>query len=155
MNDRHAHVTHLNPPGLHRNPAFSQAVAVEGPVRTIYVGGQNAVTEDGRVVGVGDLAAQTEQVFKNLETLLAASGATLHDSVKWTIFVVQGQDIRQGFGVFQRVWGNAPPPAISVVIVAGLAHPDFLVELEAVAVTGATGAAGAAGRAGSEERHVG
>src|SRR5688500_17773253 len=123
MNDMHAHVTHLSPPGLHRNPAYSQAVAVEGPVRTIYVGGQNAVTEDGRVVGVGDLAAQTEQVLKNLETLLAASGAALHDTVKWTIFVVQGQDLRPGFEVFQRVWGNAPPPAVIAAFVAGLAHP--------------------------------
>jgi enamine deaminase RidA (YjgF/YER057c/UK114 family) len=137
-----AHVTHLNPAGLHRHPAFSQAVVVEGNVRTIYVGGQNAVSEDGQVVGVGDLPAQTERVFENLRTLLAASGAALRDIVKWTIYVVQGQDIGSGFAVFQRVWGDAPPPAISVVSVAGLANPDFLVEIEAVAVTAASGTAG-------------
>jgi enamine deaminase RidA (YjgF/YER057c/UK114 family) len=146
-----ARVTHLNPAGLHRHPAYSQAVVVEGNARTIYVGGQNAVSEDGRVVGVGDLRAQTEQVFKNLETFLAASDATLRDIVKWTIYVVQGQDIRPGFEVFQRVWGNAPPPAISVVIVAGLANPDFLVELEAVAVTDATGTAGQTGATGAAD----
>ena len=130
-------ITHVNPEAMHSNPAFSQAVVVEGAARTIYVGGQNAVDADGRVVGAGDLAAQTEQVFKNLEMVLAASGAALHDVVKWTIFIVQGQDLRPGFGVYQRVWGtSARPPAISAAFVAGLANPDFLVEIEAIAVTG-------------------
>ena len=129
-------VTHLNPAGLPQNPAFSQAVMVEGNARTIYVGGQNAVTPDGRVLGRGDLAAQTERTLENLTTVLAAAGAQLRDVVKWTIFAVQGQDPRPAVGVFQRVWGTAPPPAISVIAVAGLAHPDFLVEVEAIAVTG-------------------
>ena len=129
-------VMHLNPAGMPQNPAFSQAVVVEGNARTIYVGGQNAVTPDGRVVGRGDLAAQTERTLENLTTVLAAAGAQLRDVVKWTIFAVQGQDPRPAVGVFQRVWGTAPPPAISVIAVAGLAHPDFLVEVEAIAVTG-------------------
>lgn len=130
------HVTHLNPDGLPANPVFSQAVVVEGAARTIYVGGQNAVAADGTIVGVGDLGAQTEQVFGNLQVVLAAAGATLHDIVKWTVYAIHGQDVRPALGVFQRVWGDAPPPAISVVGVAGLAHPDFLVEIEAIAVTG-------------------
>jgi len=129
-------VTHLNPEGLHRNPAFTQAVIVEGNARTIYIGGQNAVSPEGKIVG-DDLATQTEQVFDNLETILAAAGATLRDVVKWTIFVMQGQDIQPGFGVFQRRWGAHPnPPAISGLFVAGLANPAFLVEIEAIAVTG-------------------
>src|SRR5262249_53055464 len=48
-------VTHLNPEGLHRNPAYSQVVTVTGPVTTVYVGGQNAVTATGEIVGKGDL----------------------------------------------------------------------------------------------------
>jgi enamine deaminase RidA (YjgF/YER057c/UK114 family) len=132
-------VTHLKPAGMHSNPAFSQAVVVEGSARTIYVGGQNAVSADGRVVGVGDLEAQTEQVFANLRTVLASAGAELHHIVRWTIYVVQGQDLLPGLGVFRKVWGDAPPPAISVIRVVGLANPEFLVEVEAVAVIGATG----------------
>lgn len=136
-------VTHLNPEGMHANPAFSQAVTVEGPHKTIYIGGQNAVNADGQIVGKGDMAAQTEQVFANLEVVLADAGATLHDIVKWTIYVVQGLDFSPGFEVSMRKWGtSAPPPAISVVIVAGLAHPDFLVEIEAVAITRAEQGAG-------------
>jgi enamine deaminase RidA (YjgF/YER057c/UK114 family) len=131
-----AGVTHLNPDGLHQNPYYSQAVVVQGNVKTIYIGGQNAVLADGSVVGVGDLRAQTEQVYKNLETLLAAAGARLQDIVKWTIHVVQGQDIVPALGLFEQFWGQAPPPAITVTFVAGLAHPDYLVEIEAVAVTG-------------------
>ena len=131
-------VTHLNPAEMHSNPAFSQAVVVEGTARTIYVGGQNAVSADGQIVGAGDLAAQTEQVFANLRTVLASAGADLHDIIKWTMYVVEGQDLLPGLGVFQRVWGDAPPPAISMIRVAGLANPDFLLEIEAIAVTGTT-----------------
>ena len=130
-----ATVMHLHPEGMHRNPAFTQGVVVEGAARMVYVGGQNAVGADGRVVGVGDLVAQTERVFVNLGWVLAAAGATLHDVIKWTIDVVQGQDIRPALGVFQRVWGReAKPPAIGVIMVAGLANPQFLVEVEAIAV---------------------
>ena len=129
-------VTHLNPAGLHQNPAFTQAVVVEGSAKTIYIGGQNAVSADGQIVGAGDLAAQAEQVFRNLATILAAAGASLHDVIKWTIYVVHGQDIRPAFGVFQRTWGTQPnPPAISVLMVAGLANPAFLMEVEAIAVS--------------------
>ena len=65
---------HLNPEGLHKNPAYSQAVVTEGNVRTVYVGGQNAVDASGEVVGRGDIGAQAEQIFKNLETALEAGG---------------------------------------------------------------------------------
>ncbi len=65
----------LNPDGLSRNPAFSQVAVVSGPVRTVYVGGQDAVSADGTIVGVGDIAAQTRQVLTNLETALHAAGA--------------------------------------------------------------------------------
>ncbi len=131
-------ITHVSPDDMHQNPAFSQAVVVEGAARTIYVGGQNAVDAEGKIVGAGDLAAQTEQALKNIETVLAAAGAGRDDVVKWTILVVQGQDINAGFGAFQRVWGASPrPPIITFAFVAGLANPEFLVEIEVMAVTGA------------------
>lgn len=128
-------VQYLNPKGLHQNPAFTQVVSVSGSAKTVYVGGQNALDANGEVVGKGDLAAQTEQIFRNLDLALGAAGARLEHVVKWTIYVVQSQDIRSGFGVFGRVWGERPnPPAITVLVVAGLANPEFLAELEAVAI---------------------
>jgi enamine deaminase RidA (YjgF/YER057c/UK114 family) len=66
---------------------------------------------------------------------LAAGGAQLEHIIKWNIYVVQGQSLQAGFEVFRRLWGSRPnPPAITVMFVSGLAHPDFLVEMDAIAV---------------------
>ena len=128
-------VRYLNPANLHRNPAYSQAVIVSGNTNTIYVGGQNGVNTSGGVIAQGDLAAQTEQALRNVEAALLAGGAELHHVVKWNIYVVHGQSAQAGFEAFQKVWGQrAEAPAISVMFVAALAHPDFLVEIDAVAV---------------------
>ena len=128
-------IAHLNPAGLHKSPAYTQAVAVSGNVTTIYVGGQNAVDASGAIVGKGDIRTQTEKALRNVETALAAAGATLQNVVKWNVYILQGQSAQAGFEAFQKVWGTHPnPPVISGVFVAALAHPDFLVEIDAVAV---------------------
>jgi enamine deaminase RidA (YjgF/YER057c/UK114 family) len=130
-----AHVEHLNPPTLHHNPAFTQVITVSGPVRTVYVGGQDAVDASGAIVGKGDIRAQTEQVLKNIRAALEAGGAQPEHVIKWTIYLVQGQSLQRGFEAFQQVWGYMPkPPVISMMFVAGLANPDFLIEMEATAV---------------------
>ncbi|GAA3654576.1 RidA family protein [Nonomuraea antimicrobica] len=126
-------VRHINPEGLHRSPAFSQAVVVEQSAKTIYVGGQNGVDADGKVVGptVGE---QARQVFRNLATILESEGASLANIVHWRIAVVDGHTFDEGVAAFQEVWNRAdPPPAITVHVVAGLG-PGFLVEIDAVAV---------------------
>lgn len=130
-------VRHINPEGLHRSPAFSQAVVVEQPARTIYIGGQNGVDADGKIVGptVGE---QAGQAFRNLAAILASEGASLANIVHWTIAVVDsetvGSAIAEGVAAFQEAWDPADaPPAISVNVVAGLAA-GVLVEITAVAV---------------------
>ena len=126
-------VRHINPDGLHRSPAFSQAVVVEQPAKTIYIGGQNGVDADGKVVGP-TLAEQAKQAFSNLATILESEGASLANVVHWKIAVVDGESIDDGVAAFQQVWNRAdPPPAITVHVVAGLS-PGFLVEIDAVAV---------------------
>ncbi len=128
-------VQYLNPDTLSKNPAFTNVVVTSGSVKTVYVGGQDAVDASGAIVGKGDLKLQTEQILKNIQAALAAGGARLEHVVKWNIYVLQGQSLNTGFEVFQRVWGNRPnPPAISGMFVAGLAHPDFLAEMDAIAV---------------------
>lgn len=128
-------VDFLNPDGLPQNPAFSNVAVVSGSVRTIYIGGQDAVDSEGQVVGVGDIGLQTEQVLHNLRTALEAAGAAPEHVVKWNVFVVDGQDFTAGYAAFQRVWGDRPnPPIITAAVVKGLAHPDFLVEMDAIAV---------------------
>lgn len=114
---------------------YSSVAVVTGSVKTVYIGGQNAVDESGNIVGKGDFVQQVEQVFRNLETVLAAGGAKLEHIIKWNIYAVEGTSAEAGFAVFQRMWGSRPNlPLITGVFVAGLAHPDFLVELDAVAV---------------------
>ena len=126
-------VRHINPEGLHRSPAFSQAVVVEQPTKTIYIGGQNGVDADGKIVGP-TLAEQSGQAFRNIATILESEGASLGNIVHWTIAVVDGQTVDDGVAAFQQVWNPAdPPPAITVHFIAGLS-PEFLVEIDAVAV---------------------
>jgi enamine deaminase RidA (YjgF/YER057c/UK114 family) len=126
-------VRHINPDGLHRSPAFSQAVVVEQPAKTIYIGGQTGVDADGKVVGP-TLREQAVQAFRNLATILESEGASLSNVVHWTIAVVEGQSVGEGVAAFQEVWNPAdPPPAITVHMVAAL-NPGFLVEIDAVAV---------------------
>jgi len=128
-------VTYINPDGLPKNPAFTNVVTVTGPVKTVYIGGQDAVDASGAIVGKGDLKAQTEQILKNIQAALAACGARPEHVVKWNIYVVQGQSVQEGYAAFQSVWGTPPnPPVITVVFVASLGHPDFLAEIDAIAV---------------------
>jgi enamine deaminase RidA (YjgF/YER057c/UK114 family) len=126
----------LSPEGLVRSPAFSHVAVVSGAVRTIYIGGQDAIRADGEVVGKGDLAAQVTQILTNIETALAAAGAGVEHVIKWNVFVVEGQPIQAGFGAFQRFWGDrsTPPPLITAAFVKGLGHPDWLAEMDAIAV---------------------
>lgn len=128
------YIQRINPDGLHKNPAFSQAVTTSGPGKTIYIGGQNAVNAGGEIIGKGDLSAQTVQAMQNMQTALAACGAGWKDVVQLTIYIVQGQNILEGFQAsqqFTELFAN--PPAISGLFVAGLANPDFLVEISAIA----------------------
>ncbi|WP_067450036.1 RidA family protein [Actinomadura macra] len=126
-------VRHINPEGLHRSPAFSQAVVVEQPRKTIYIGGQNGVGADGKVVGPS-VGEQAGQAFRNLAAILESEGAGLANIVHWTIAVVDGHTLEEGFAAFQQEWNPADaPPAITVHVVAGLG-PGFLVEIDAVAV---------------------
>src|SRR5215212_4503736 len=128
-------VRYINPHSLNNNPAFTNVVVVEGNVRTVHIGGQDALNASGEIVGKGDIVAQTEQVLANLRAALAAGGARPEHIIKWTIYVVEGQSLQAGFAAFQNAWPETPnPPAITGGFVSALAHPEFLVEMEAVAV---------------------
>jgi enamine deaminase RidA (YjgF/YER057c/UK114 family) len=128
-------VEYISPDGLHKNPAFSNVIVVSGNARTVYVGGQDAVDASGQVVGKGSLKAQVGQVLKNLEIALAAGGATLEHVIKWNLYVVQGQSLQEGYAAFQAIAGKqSKPPAITMAFVSALANPDFLIEMDAIAV---------------------
>jgi len=128
-------VAFLNPDSLHKNPAYSQVVVTEGAVKTIYIGGQNAVNENGEIVGKGDMKVQATQILKNLKLALKAADARFENIIKWNIYILQGQNIQPALEVFQKEMKTmSHPPLITGVHVAGLANPDFLLEIEAIAV---------------------
>lgn len=124
----------INPEGLLKNPAFSQVAITKGNGSTIYIGGQNAITKELEIIGKGDIKVQTEYILNNIETVLSSCGSGLDDLFKLTIYIVQGQDIKKGFEGAQGFLKKLThPPVISGIVVAGLANPDYLVEIEAVA----------------------
>ncbi len=128
-------VQRIDPDGLYRSPDFTQVVVASGPVTTIRVAGQVAIDASGKLVGEGDLAAQAEKVFDNVEIALRAAGATLDHVVQWTVYLVDGQSPGPFLEVYQRVRATmSEPPIVNLLHVAALASPDYLVELETVAV---------------------
>lgn len=124
-------ITHLNPPSLHSNPAFSQGVLVSGAHRTIHVGGQNGTDSSGAIVP-GGFGAQTEQALKNVLAVLAEAGADQTNVVRLAVYMAAGQSVDEGYAASARVWGPHPT-ALTVLVVAALGRPDALVELEATA----------------------
>jgi len=128
-------VEYINPEGLHRSPHYSQAAVVRGNAKTIYIGGQNAVNARGEIVGEGDLTRQVGQIVENIRTILASENAAFDDVIKLNIYLAQGCDPRAGLAAFQEAVGELKnPPLITVLFVAGLAHPMFLVEIDGIAV---------------------
>ena len=124
----------INSAELLQNPAFSQIAITKGYGKTIYIGGQNAITKDLEIIGKDNITIQTEYILKNLEIALHACNATLDDLFKLTIYIVHGQDVKKGFeGAQQFLKKLKNPPVITGVIVAGLANPEYLVEIEAIA----------------------
>lgn len=124
----------INPASVHFNPASAHAVLVTGAGRLLFLGGQNGVDIAGNVV-MG-LRAQTEQALRNLMSVLGAGGATLENIVKMTVYLVEGADPEEAFAAASRVWGRRPT-AMTVIVVAGLANPDFLIEIDAIAALAA------------------
>jgi len=119
----------LNPDGLPANPAFAQGTVASGQ-RIVVVGGQNGVTADGTMAD--GLAAQTERALRNVITVLDAAGATPADVARLGIYLVESADPREAYAAVGPVWG---PHATAIVVlrVAGLARPDALIEIEALA----------------------
>lgn len=128
---------HLRPDGLLHNPAFSQVVVAQG-TRTIYVAGQVSIDAKGALVGPGDLAVQTEQAMRNVGLALAAAGAGYADIVKITTYVVNYKaEHRPIIGKARSAFfGKGEPPASTLLGVSALALPEWMIEIEAVAVTG-------------------
>ncbi len=100
----------------------------------LYIAGQTSVDENGNVVGKGDIEAQTRQVFQNLQKCLEAVGAGFDQVVKLTIY---STDLNAHMGVITKIRReHFPKEPVASTTVQGprLVHPDWLIEIEAIAV---------------------
>jgi enamine deaminase RidA (YjgF/YER057c/UK114 family) len=126
---------HINPDSMHKNPAFSQGIIIPAGARLLVIGGQNAVNAKGEVVGKGDIAAQTTQAVDNLITVLETAGGRLEDLVRVGLILREDADLMAGFNAWmQRAGKLKKPPTVTTAIVSKLAVPDYLIEVEAMAV---------------------
>lgn len=125
---------HINPEGLSRPTGYTHVVAA-GPGRTVYVAGQVAVGPDGDAVSA-ELEPQVRQAYANLKTALDAAGASVGDLVKTTVFVVGYRPEHRATiaRVRAEIFEGIEPPANTLLGVTALAAPEFLVEVEGIAV---------------------
>lgn len=99
----------------------------------VFVSGQLPMDAKGQLVGAGDMRAQAQQCFKNIEAALVAAGATMAQVVKISAFLTRLEDFPSYATVRLEVFPQ-DPPASSTVVVAALARPGCVVEVEAIAV---------------------
>jgi enamine deaminase RidA (YjgF/YER057c/UK114 family) len=134
-NERTPSITRINPLELGTSPGYSQVVDVSAG-RIIFIAGQTAVDRDGNVVGKNDFIAQATQVFRNLAIALEAAGCTAANLVKLTVYLTDMDNLSRYREARNRFFASvAPPaaPAVTLVEVAKLYGPDFMIEIEAIA----------------------
>jgi enamine deaminase RidA (YjgF/YER057c/UK114 family) len=122
------------PSALPAPNGYSHAAGIAADSRLVWTSGQVALAPDGTLIGPGDWAAQTRAVMRNVATALAAGGAGWSDVFKLTIYVVDTAELATVRAVRDEFIDLNRPPTSSLVKVAGLFHPDLLIEVEAVAV---------------------
>ena len=122
----------INPPTMAKPTGYSYAVKKTGT--PVFVAGQVSIDGEGRVVGEGDPAAQAEQVFRNVRTVVEACGGTLRDVVKLTVYVTDPACRPAVVAARDRHFSDGEYPASTYVVISALAAPQFLIEIEAVAM---------------------
>ena len=125
-----ATVEHLQPEGMSPNGGRYTHVVKIGP--WVLIAGQTASDAEGNVVGVGDPAAQVGQVMKNLTTAVESVGGKFEDIVKTTVYVVGAEHV-EAVREARAAYRPAKPPTSTLLVISGLARPEYLIEIEAVA----------------------
>ncbi len=121
---------YFSPDSLPPSRGYSQVVKVGS---TVFIAGQVGITIDGSVVSKDDASAQARQIWHNLEAAVASAGGTLENIVKTTTYVT---DIGHAAAARQVRGELFPtnPPTSTLLVVSQLASPDYLIEIEAIAV---------------------
>lgn len=126
---------HIRPDGLVNFSSFTQVVAATG-AKTIYISGQVSWDAEGVIVGEGDFAAQAKKAYENLVVALEAAGATPANVAKTNVYIVN-YDPSMGRALNEArkaVFEGVTAPASTLIGVQALAAPEFMIEIEAIAV---------------------
>ncbi|MBI4529569.1 MAG: RidA family protein [Deltaproteobacteria bacterium] len=113
-------------------PRYTQGILTK-PGRLLFIAGQTAVDETGKVVGKGDIEAQTRQVFENIKALLKEAGGTLDNLVKTTTYITN-INYREGYNRVRMGYYKKNSPTSTLVVVKGLAQKDYMIEIEGIAL---------------------
>ena len=113
-------------------PRYSQGVRTEGG-RLLFIAGQTAADREGNVVGKGDPEAQCEQVFANLDAVLSAAGGSFQNLVMTTTYLTDIK-YREVYNTVRSNYYRNNCPTSTLLVVAGLANPDYLIEIDGIAV---------------------
>ena len=113
--------------------AFSPAVIVTGPAKTIYVAGHTGQKADDSRILAGDFDGQCRQTFRNIEKTLSEAGATLADIVTMTVFLIDARFTTRMTEIRTEVFGK-DFPASAAITVTGFADPSILIEIQGIAV---------------------
>lgn len=121
-----------NPPNVGKGLAhYSLGVEVPAGARFLFIAGQVPVATDGSVANT--MEGQAECVWNNVQAVLKSAGMGLEDLVKMTMYVTSSEGRKIAADVRARIFGDVPMPASTGLIVKELAHPDWMIEVEAVA----------------------
>jgi reactive intermediate/imine deaminase len=112
---------------------FSQAIEVEAKGRLVFISGMTARRADGTIAGIGDIEAQTRQVCENLKSAVEAAGGKMDDICRVDVYI---RDMKhfEAIHKVRREYFGSPPPASTMVEVSGFTSPDYLIEINAIAV---------------------
>src|SRR3979411_1676281 len=128
-----AKITRISPEGLAKPLCNSCHHATgEGAPTLVFCAGQVAADVDGKVLPPDDFGAQAKMVMENLTKALAAGGAKLSDVTKITIYICNQHDVPKARDILQTYFAGNPPGS-TLCILRGLANPNFLLEIEAIA----------------------
>ena len=125
----------MNPEGMATPPSniYNHVVKVGS---TVYIAGQLSRDANGNAIHIGDAEAQTVQAWANLKTAVEAAGGTLADIVKTNTYVVGTENLAKVRAARLNILPPEGRPTSTTVVVAGLADPGLVVEVEAIAVLG-------------------
>ncbi len=126
-------VQFINPSAIAAPRGYTHVVDVRHG-RMVFISGQVALDMDGNLVGAGNIKAQAEQVFKNLQAAVEAAGGSFHDVVKLNFYLTDATELQALREIRDRYVNVKAPPASTAVVISRLFRPEFLIEIEAVAV---------------------